>query len=615
MKRNFFTLLAAALIGVSCSTSNDPFEDPGIPGGEIPSTGDDNSGTGTSSSTTVDLGVLNSFTVELNTAPLSETETIPTSEDDPYYNEYVENNFSEKNVTKITFNGSTATVTGQVSGDEYSIDGAHVVFTATSKGLTLEVSGSTTNGSLKIYSDKKFHMQLNNASITNPSGAAINIQNGNCFVTLVGTNTLSDGSSAAYESGDEDMKAVFFSEDDLRFGGTGTLIVNANNTIGKSGISCDDGIFIRPNTNIQITSGSSAGHGMKANDAIVIKGGVQNIQVAAAGKKALSSDLVMEIAGGRTTAITTGGVDTSDSTDPTGSACIKTDSILTISGGELYLKSTGQGGKGISSDEDINISGGTLYIITSGSMYSGSSSSQGGGKGGWGGFGGNSSSSDNSVSPKGIRGDKNINISGGTIYVRTTGGTNAESIESKANLNFSGGYTAVSAYDDGLNAATSINISGGWVFSISTGNCDGIDSNGSFSSTGGVMVCVASTTNSEDGLDAETTKTFNGGTVIALCNGSSGMNSGKFSGHYVKTTVTGNSGSYVVLTKDSSPLIVFTLPRTYSKGELILAHSSLTSGSYTLQTGVTPTGGTLWMNYYHGATGVSGGTSSNVTAN
>ena len=617
MKRIYYTLLATALL-CSCSTNDDdPWNEIEIPGNN----GNNGSAVtpGSSESSTaeglMDLGYLNTFTVDFNTEALSETEVIPSDEEDTYYNEYVENNFSEKTVTKIQFNGtSDATISNAANGDEYTVTNGHVVVNATNKGLTLEVSGSTTDGSLKIYSDKKFQLKLNGVSITNPDGAAINIQNGNCFVQIENTNTLSDGENANYNGGEEDMKAVFFSEDDLRFNGTGKLTINAVNKIGKAGISCDDAIFIRPNTNIQVNAGSSAGNGIKANDAIVIKGGVLNIKTEGKGSKALSSDGYVEIAGGRTTGITTGGVDTSDSSDPSGCAGIKADSVLNVIDGELWLMSTGQGGKGMSADDDINISGGKLYILTTGTHY-GSNSSNGGGKG-WNG----SSSSDNSVSPKGIRSDKNINISGGEIYVRCTGGgssgeTNAEGIESKATLTISGGYTAVNAYDDGLNASTAINITGGYVFSISTGNCDGIDSNGSFSSTGGVMICIASTQQSEDGLDAERNITFNGGTVIALSSGQGmgTMGNGSMSGHYIQASVSGNKESYVALTKDSKPVVVFQLPRTYQNGKLILANSNLGSGTFKLETGVTPTGGSLWMNYYQGATSVSGGSSSSVT--
>ena len=614
-----FMLMLTTLCMTSCLKGND--NDWGnIPEGGSQPGGDSGQGGSSSSTGIMDLGELTSFTVDINTAALSETETIPTDEADEYYNSYIENNFSAKSTTKITFNGtSAATVSNLISGDTIDVDGGNVEVHAHSKGFILEISGSTPSGSLKVYSEKKFELLMNGVSITNPNGSAINIQNGNCFVVLQGSNNLADGESATYTptavtpayasavSG-EDNKAVMFSEDDLRFSGTGSLTLTANNSKGKAAMSCDDAIFIRPNTNISVTCGSGAGNGIKANDDICVRGGVLNIQTAGAGSKGLSSDGLLHIMGGRTTAITTGGVDTSDATDLSGCAGIKADSIMYISGGELWLKSTGQGGKGISGDYDINISGGKIRIITTGNQYGSSSSS-----GGWG-RPGQSSTTDNSVSPKGIKGDKNVTISGGDILVRTSG-SNAEGIESKATLTFAGGKTAVSAYDDGLNAATAINVTGGYVFAISNGQGDGIDSNGSISATGGTMIGVASTLGSEEGIDLEnSTFKISNANVISIGSSSMGGMGSSYSGHYVSTSASGSQGSYVALCNGDTPLLVFALPRQYSNARLLMSAASLGSGTYTLKTGVTPAGGSLWMNLYEGATSLSGGSSTSVTA-
>lgn len=596
-------VLATILLFTSCNYFQDENDDwynngNGMPGGM----------NGGSSGDLITFDELSNFSVELNTAALTEQENIPTNETDVSYNEYVENNFSPKNTTSIVFNGTEdAKVTSIVSGDTINVNKGNVEVHAHSKGLTISVSGSTSNGSLKIYSEKKFKMDLQDASITSTEGSAINIQNGNCFLVLSGKNTLSDASDAAYSHPEtEDMKAVLFSEDDLRISGSGSLSVTANNKVGKGAISCDDAIFIRPNTNIQICSKESAGNGIKANEGITVKGGVLNIETSGKGSKGLSSDADMTIDGGRTTIITSGGVDTSVTNDPSGCAAIKCDSTLYVNGGELRLKSTGQGGKGISADEAINITGGKIYIITEGSQYGTSSSSGFGGMGGW----GQSSSSSNSVSPKGIRCDKDITISGGDIFVRTNG-SNAEGIESKATLTFSGGNTAALAYDDGFNAKT-INISGGKALAISSGNCDGMDSNGTISATGGVLIGIASTLNSEDGIDCESTFTINNATVIGLSSG--GMGAGRISGSYIYTTITGNAKDYVSLCNGNDPLVTFLLPRTYNSGRLLLGAPSLKSGSYSLISGVTPSGGNLWMNYLEGCNSVSGGKSTSVTS-
>ncbi len=609
-------LFAVSLLFSVCACTTNPFDDwqhgdgPGFgPGGPQGGFG----GNGSMSGNLIDLGTLSNFDVAMDSGSLSETEVIPTDEDDPYYNEYIENNFEAKNTTTITFAADGVMTDNVVKGDTISIDGAHVTVNAHSKGLIIKVVGTATNGSLRIYSEKKFSLLLSDVSITNPEGAAINIQNGNCFVQLEGKSLLADGESAIYAKvNEEDEKAVFFSEDDLRFSGNGSLEIACNNSVGKSGIASDDALFFRPGIAVQVKSSASAGHGIKANDAIVVKGGVFNIQVEGAGKKAFTSDGAGNFDGGRIVAITKGGVDASDPSDLSGAACIKTDSTLVITAGELRLKSVGQGGKGISCDENIHIQGGDVYIITTGNIY-GTSSSNNMPPGGWG--GNNSSNADTSVSPKGIKGDKDVLISGGNIFVRTSG-TNAEGIESKATLSVTGGNVAVSAYDDGLNAAKLINVSGGRVFSVSNGVGDGIDSNGSISVTGGVMIGIASTMGSEEGIDLEnSTFTISNATVISIGGGRGGGMGASYSGHYISSALTGNAGTYVALTEGSTPLVVFQLPRACSGTSLLLSTPTLSSGTYTLSSGVQPNGGQLWMNLYENATSVSGGTSVSVKAN
>lgn len=89
--------------------------------------------------------------------------------------------------------------------------------------LIYELKGSSANGSFKVYGAKKQAIVLNGVSLTNPAGAALNNQNKKrTFIVVKGTNTLSDGASAAYaQVGEEDCKAVLFSEAQLIFSGGG----------------------------------------------------------------------------------------------------------------------------------------------------------------------------------------------------------------------------------------------------------------------------------------------------------------------------------------------------------------------------------------------------------
>ena len=209
--------------------------------------------------------------------------------------------------------------------------------------------------------------------------------------------------------------------------------------------------------------------------------------------------------GGRTTVITTGnGTYDTDDKEAKGAACFKADSTFTINGGELWLKSTGSGGKGINVDMDAAFNGGSVYIVTTGSQFS---------------------SNGDTASPKGIKTDGAITINDGRIWVRTSG-TNGEGIESKSTLTINGGEVASYAYDDAINSKSTMTISGGYVYAHGQHN-DGLDANGNLYIKGGVVYAICSGS-PEVAIDANTEGGYKlylqGGTVVAvggLENGSS----------------------------------------------------------------------------------------------
>jgi hypothetical protein len=302
--------------------------------------------------------------------------------------------FAKKSVenvaVNIAFNGTTASITGDTDVVTVSQNGADITVTSTIDCyLDITLTGSTTSGSLIVYSQKKYGITLNGVSITNPQGPAINNQCGKSLhVTLAdGTvNTLTDG--ASYAESSIDQKGVLFSEGQIYFLGTGTLQVNGN---AKNGIASDDYIVIEGGT-IKVDVAETGSNGIKVNDGFTISGGVLGINVKADGARGIKSDAQVEIQGGETTITTKGDclIETTDGVRDTASAAgVKCDGVFLMTAGKLTVTSTGDGGKGINCADTVKFEGGTLVANTTGSNDEGK--------------------------PKAVKGDKGIIVSGGSF--------------------------------------------------------------------------------------------------------------------------------------------------------------------------------------------------------
>ncbi len=361
--------------------------------------------------------------VELDYSDLNEAADVPvTDENDSAYNDYVENSPWSK-VMYINFDGDEATVSGTVSGVAVSCSGAHVTVTNLSGPVKFVVSGKTTDGSLKFYGDKRFQILLNGAEITNPHGAAINNQGSkSLYVVLAdGTvNRLQDGQTYAMVD-EEDQKAALFSEGQIIFSGKGELAVIA---VGRGGIRSDDYIRVRPGTRISINS--SALDGLRANDGIILDGGIINIQTTGSGAKGVRSGGPMTINGGRLVAISTGdtrlGVTDEGDADTTACAALYCDTLLTVNAGILKLKATGDGGKGMNGKGDLDMCGGSMTVVATGTKELKKS--------------------------KGVKLDGNFGITGGYFY---TYSRLSDPLEVAGSVNVASGYAV---YDQQLRVIT-----------------------------------------------------------------------------------------------------------------------------------------------------------------
>ena len=192
-------------------------------------------------------------------------ETIPdveTTEND--YGDFVEK-FAVGTIVNIVFSENDVTVTGDIP---YTKNGAHLTINSLSSKVGYIVSGKSNNGSLKIYSEKKFQLMLSGLDLTNPSGPAINIQTGKTIYFTIDENTtnhLCDGETYnAPAVADEDQKGTLFSEGQLVFDGTGTLNITS---LGGHGVCSDDYIRIRSG-NINIVQ--AAKDGFHTNEKFIV---------------------------------------------------------------------------------------------------------------------------------------------------------------------------------------------------------------------------------------------------------------------------------------------------------------------------------------------------------
>lgn len=503
----FLAMLIASVAVITGCSKDDPLTESENYGGNSWNNGNmsgNGSNTPGGNGSSAITGELATFDISLDAMTTEPTEAaaeyFPDEEDQLENNEFT---------TEVAIDLSNPTAKTE-NGVEVSVNGGHVTANhGATKKVCYVVSGTTTNGSLTIMGDKKYAVRLSGANITNPDSAALNLLSGKrAYIILADgtTNTLTDGTGG-------NQKGALYCKGKLLFNGSGSLSVTGNT---NNGIHSADYIVFRKGNKVYVKS--SANHGIKANDGIFINGGILNVEVSAAAAKGINCESHVIVNGGRTTVLTSGnGVYDTEDKEAKGAAGIKSDSTLTVNAGELWLKSTGSGGKGINVDMEATFNGGSVNIVTTGGQFK---------------------SNNDTSSPKGIKVDGNLTINGGTIWVRTSG-YNGEGIETKSELRITGGEVASYAYDDAINSKGNMTISGGYVFAQGQNN-DGLDANGNCYIKGGVVYAICSG-QPEVAIDANTEggkKLYvTGGTIIAVGGLESGAQpfTGVLSGFIVDT--------------------------------------------------------------------------------
>ena len=434
---------------------------------------------------------------------------IPTDELADEYGDFIEN-FSTSRIITITFSETGVKTSSLPSGITATINGGHIVISSTLGKIGYQVKGTCSNGSLKIYSEKKFRLLFNGVTLTNPTGPAINIQSGKTvYASIVNgtTNTLCDGATYSApvigsNGEEEDQKGTLFSEGQLIFdgytNGTGTLNVTSH---GGHAICSDDYIMVRGG-NINILS--AAKDGFRTKEKFIIgraEAYSPTITINATSNGIECTEGSLTIEAGKLD-ITSGGeaikVDYEEAVpDPTvipdayikggyikltttgeKSSAIQTTRNYTQRGGIIEATVNGNGSKIINCDGDATFSGGKLTGFANGTVSS-DETSAGGIK-----CAGNITISDSKVAidckgkgAKAINCDNYVTVNSGEVtmiaaaedYTEIEDDKKSRAIQADC-FTINDGVVVAKAYDYAISSVIAIYVNGGILNAIST-NC------------------------------------------------------------------------------------------------------------------------------------------------
>ena len=332
-------------------------------------------------------------------------------------------------VVTISYNGNSATIVNpfEYQGVEISTDNADVTVSSTKENVSYLVTGSSSNGSLTLFSNYDCSLTLRVLTLTSSTTAAINLASAvNVNLNIEGVCTISDGANSP-------AKAALQAAGNLIVEGNDILRVTGN---AKHGINVDGNLTVN-NGEIDILDTDS--DGIHVNGALYWNAG--NLFIESAGSDGL------DVSGDVT--IQNGNLEINTTADS--QRGIKVSGIFTMDDGHLEISCTGYDAKGIKADSLLFIHGGTVEIDHSGDIS------------------------------KGIKCDKDITISGGNIVINSSGSTvvtdydpaYCTAIKSDANITISGGeFTIILPTTNhggkGISCAGDMTISGDNTINIET---------------------------------------------------------------------------------------------------------------------------------------------------
>lgn len=217
---------------------------------------------------------------------------VPSDTAQAYYDDYIQNWImpdEEIRDIEITFTNDTVTwkypdekKQGTAKAVKMEAHGAHLIVrnenvteTGEADGrarVNYVLRGQSEHASIRIYSNKKFMITLDDAQLTNDKGSVINVQKSlekkRVFICLKGNNYIADATQYSDTVVGEDDKGAIFSEGKMVITGNGVLKVKGN--CGHA-IASDDRIHIHGGAMVEIEE--AAKDGLHAKEEIVVSGG------------------------------------------------------------------------------------------------------------------------------------------------------------------------------------------------------------------------------------------------------------------------------------------------------------------------------------------------------
>ena len=477
--------------------------------------------------------------------------------------------YSAKDLTWDSSSEVTIDLSNPTATDGVTVSDGVITIT---KAGNYHLSG-TYSGQVKVEAadSDMVRLILDNATITNSTGAAINVVEADEVVIYTAsgsTNTVSDGSSYSdTASGSPD--AAIYSKSDLTLAGEGTLKVEGKY---EEGIHTTDGLVIASGT-LEVTAANT---GIKGKDYVDILDGTVTVTATKDGIKATN-----DTDGNRGWVRLSGGTVNISAGDDG----FKAERVLEISGGTLNITESNEGIEA----QYINILDGTVNVTSSDDGINASYSTT-------------STSSTSTTSTESTSSSTTQTTQTSQTAQNTQSGQPAQGNAAQGGQGGQGGQPPAGGQAPSGNMGqppaggggggtfevvdATINIAGGTV--TVNANGDGIDSNGTATLSGGTLVVNGPFTGGNTSLDTNGDLLLNGTTVVA---GNSGdmfeaPASSSTSGYVKLTNLSNVSSGTTIQVADSSGKVVANYKVTNSNTALILvSNANITKGqSYTVYT-------------------------------